>query len=374
MRIGIDVRMWSATGIGTYIRHLVRELILLKSDHEYILFGLEEDQQLIENLLPEKWKFVVANIYWYGFKEQLILPVIYLKNNLDVLHVPHFNVPVFYPKTFVVTLHDLTHTQQFDGKESRNNGIKKRIKKFGYYYAYFWSVIRSKRIVVPSQYVKDELREKFKIDDKKITVTAEAADPCSIIASDNLIRILSDQSISKPYFYYVGNAHPHKNLEFLLRSFAEFRTNNPNYQLVLSGDDSYFWPRLKKFATYNHLSEGVIFTGRVSDLTRDALYKGAVAYIFPSLSEGFGLPMLEAMACGCPVIASNATCLPEVGSSAAIYFAPTDQNACVSCMEKIVHNPAFRNDVIAAGFKRVHQFSWKLLAKQSLAIYESAFS
>ena len=370
MRIGIDIRMWDETGIGTYIRHLIRELILISSEHDFYIFGLSKDLECVSGYLPENWSFVPCDVNWYGVKEQLQAPVIFSLKKLDVLHVPHFNVPLTYTGKFIATIHDITHTTHSNFMSTGSGRLKYFLKKNVYNFVLRNALYRSRELIVPSEYVKRVLIDRFGLRSSKINVTYEAADPCSIVSSDKLIRVLSKFGVTKRYFYYIGNAYPHKNLEFILRSFAEFRKRYPDFQLVLSGGDPIFWPRLKKFALHNHLSENVIYTGRVTDTERDSFYKGAMAYLFASASEGFGLPILEAMSCGCPVVVAKNSCLPEIAGIAADYFEPSVVASCVEVMERIVEDESHRIKKIAEGLRRVNQFSWKRMATQTLEIYE----
>jgi glycosyltransferase involved in cell wall biosynthesis len=372
MVIGIDIRMWSATGIGTYVRHLVKELILLNTKHEFVLFGSSSLKDEITSMLPLNWKYIDVDIPWYGYKEQIQLPFVYNSHSLDVLHVPHFNVPILFRGKCVVTLHDLTHSTFVKGSTT-HSGVKHVIKRLGYRVSVKNALKHSAKIIVPSEYVQNQIVLNHPELREKITVTHEASDPCTVIPSDKLIRVLSDFGISKPYFFYIGNAHPHKNLETLLKSFAKLRDTHPDIELVLAGDDSYFWPRLKKYSVIEHLNGNVKFVGKVSDYERDALYRGALAYVFPSLSEGFGLPLLESMSCGCPVISSNSSSLSEIAGQAVLFCDPTDIESFVTNMKVIIEDPEVRNTLRSRGFKRVHMFSWKKMAQQTLSVYESVY-
>lgn len=372
MKIGIDIRMWSATGIGTYIRHLIRELILLKLEDSVVLFGLVDDKDQIVPLLPANWRFVACTVKWYSFSEQLGMIPMYNRENLDILHVPHFNVPILYTRPFVVTIHDLIHSLPGQQGRTRHSGLMSLVKQTGYELSIWNAIRRARQVMVPSQYVMKRIQERYGQDACPLTVTYEAADPCTILSSDKVIRILSDVGVSKPYFFYIGNAHPHKNLQFLLRCFEQLHHKYPETQLVLAGHDDYFWPTLKKFAVYEHLHQDVVFAGKVADDVRDALFKGALGYIHPSKSEGFGLPLLEAMSCGCPVLSSSASCLPEVGGDAALYFDPDSVDQCTACMEQLLTDHSLRGRLQLLGFKRAHMFSWKETAMQTYQIYKHA--
>lgn len=366
MKIGIDARMWAESGLGRYIRNLVRELVSIDDKNTYVLYVLSKDLDEIRSVVTDtsRWKLVEADFRWYSFKEQLILPVLLYKENLDLVHFPHFNIPIFYFKSFVVTIHDLTHFSFAMERASTLPSFLYQVKHAAYSLVFRVAVRRSKHIFTVSNYVKQSLQERFFIPAEKIEVTYESAQ-MEIAAPVSRMSF----SESGPYFFYVGNAHPHKNIEFLIHSFQLFRKEHPEYRLVLSGKTNYFWERLQRYAEVNKISDQVVFTGFVTDAELSYLYQHAAAFVFPSLSEGFGLPLLEAMQYGCPVLSSQETCLPEVGGDAALYFDPRDQSSLVEAMQQVVTNNSFRAALITKGYKRIQSFSWKQLALDTLRVY-----
>lgn len=369
MRIGIDVRMWREKGVGRYVRGLIKELAILPQDYTYVLFCLSRDVDDIKRVVPRQWVIQIVDIRWYTLTEQLVMPFHYYAARLHLLHIPHFNVPVLYRKPIIVTIHDLTHFSFKMTRASRLPGWVYSLKHIGYDVVFADAVQRAVRVLTVSEYVRQDIIKKFKRTEDKIVVTYEAAEQCTVISADKILRLLSDFNVIKRYFYYIGNAHPHKNLEFLLKAFQQFRVRFPDSQLVLSGDDDYFWPRLKKWAIYEHLSEGVVFTGAIEDSVKDAFLRGAVGYIFPSLSEGFGLPMLEAMQCGCPVLASNKTSLPEIGGSAVHYFDPNNTESLIAVMRDFYTSEEMRKNFITRGYARVNDFSWRTMVKETVKQY-----
>jgi glycosyltransferase involved in cell wall biosynthesis len=228
-------------------------------------------------------------------------------------------------------------------------------------------VQRSTQIITVSEYVKSALVQQFSVSSAKIAVTYESAElPVPVSTTDSRM-FLSDHGIGPRYFFYVGNAHPHKNLDFLLQVFATFRSSHPDTQLVLAGAENYFWKRL--MTESSQLLDGVLYLGKVSDVQLATLYSHALGYVFPSLSEGFGLPLLEAMSYGCPVISSSATSLPEIGGAAALYFDPTDPHSLCDHMERIYRSDGLREQLAAKGFERISHFSWKKMTEQTVALY-----
>jgi len=183
------------------------------------------------------------------------------------------------------------------------------------------------------------------------------------------------QKFKKPYLLYVGNAYPHKNLERLILAFKKLIKEGLDYQLVLVGGEDYFYKKLKKHLNHfnqaerSTINQKIIFPGFVSDKELGELYKSASLYIFPSLSEGFGLPPLEAMARGVPVVSSNATCLPEILGDAVIYFDPLDINDMAKQIKKALLGENLRKKLIKKGLEQIKKYSWKKMARETLAFY-----
>jgi len=171
---------------------------------------------------------------------------------------------------------------------------------------------------------------------------------------------------------YVGNAYPHKNLEGLIKVFSSVYKKNPDLSLVLVGKEDYFYKRLKEIAKINWPDVSpILFLGYVSDKNLKILYKKALAYIFPSFYEGFGLPPIEAMAHGCPVVSSNTSSMPEVLGEAALYFEPDNEIEMQKKIEEIMESEDLRRDLIGKGLKQAGQYDWKVCAKKTLAIYRA---
>lgn len=380
MLIGIDARLWSQSGVGRYIRNLVGNLQIIDSKNEYIIFLLDEDFSQVK--LKSNFKKIKVNFKWYGLAEQIKFPSLLKKYNLDLMHFPHFNVPIFYEQSsrffgngkgkFIVTIHDLIH-QNFVMKRSTTlNPLTYKVKQLGYKTIFNKAVKNSSQILVPSNYVKDLLVDKWNVNQKRISVTYEGVDDKIL----SIVQKMSQQKISQiqekfkikpPYIFYVGNAHPHKNVEGLIKAFLEIRKNYQYLQLVLSGHDHYFWQRIKK--EFQH--KDIIYTGFITDDELVALYKAAQTFAMPSFEEGFGIPLLEAMACNCPVVSSNAASLPEIGDNAALYFDPKSSDAMTEKIMEVLNNQKLRQQLVEKGQKRFRQFSLKKMAEETLKIYES---
>lgn len=373
MKIAIDARMYGDFGIGRYNRNLIYHLQQIDKVNQYFILHTKIDFNDFD--YQKNFKKKLANFHWYGLTEQFKMPGVLKKIKPDLVHFPHFNVPIFYHGKYVVTIHDLTH-QYFQMNEVTTHGkLIYKAKQFGYRTVFKNAVTKSDKILVPSNYVKNLLIKEWTVPENKIVVTYEAVEDKMFTILNNLTHKKLDQimgkfNIKSPYLFYVGNAHPHKNVEGLIKAFLELKENHQDLKLVLSGHDKYFWPRIKN----EFKNMDIIYTGQVSDEELVVLYKNSEAFIMPSFEEGFGIPLLEAMACGTPVVSSNKASLPEIGGDAAVYFDPKDIDDMSEKIAQVLNSEKLQKDLIKKGQKRVKEFSWQKLAKQTLEVYKNAGS
>lgn len=368
MRIVIDGRMYNESGIGRYIRNLIAQLQIIDQKNEYFILHLKKDYEDI--VYSSNFHKVLADFRWYGIREQIVLPRLIKSLQPDLTHFPHFNVPVFYRNKFVVTIHDLIH-QHFSMKRSTTHGSGiYKLKHLGYKKVFKKAIDKSEVILVPSFFVKNELIKDWKVDEGKIAVTYEAVDDSifrivQTVNQKEFTSILEKYRISTPYIFYVGNAHPHKNVEGLIKTFLRLKEDYPKLKLVLAGNDHYFWQRIIKEFQY----EDIIYAGLVSDRELVALYKNASMFVMPSLEEGFGIPILEAFACGCPVVSSDAGSLSEVGGDAVLYFDPKNIKDMGNKINLVLRSEKVRKELIKKGLERCNEFSWRKLAEKTLEVY-----
>lgn len=377
MKIGIDARFFSESGVGRYLRNLIENLKVLDKSNQYFIFLLPKDIKQFNQ--TKNFKKVEADFKWYGFAEQFNFPKLLKKYSLDLAHFPHFNVPIFYQGKFVVTIHDLIHQHHSMSRATTLNPFAFKIKQIGYKKVFKSAAINSEKILVPSKSVKQLLTLEWKIQMEKIIVTEEAADDKLItiarkISKQRSEEILKKFKIMKPYLFYVGNAHPHKNVEGLINAFLKLKKKYVDLKLVLSGNDHYFWQRISKLVAdairKDQSYEEIIFTGFITDEELAVIYQHASLFVLPSFEEGFGIPILEAMALNCPVAASNTASLSEVGGKACLYFNPQDVSDMQDKIEKILEDEDLRSKLIEMGQKRVKLFSWKRLAEKTLEVYQ----
>lgn len=368
MKIIIDGRMYCESGIGRYIRNLIANLQILDKENNYFVLHLKEDYDRL--VYHNNFHKVLADFRWYGIEEQIKLPGLLKSLNPGLVHFPHFNVPVSFGGKFVVTIHDLIH-QHFSMRRATTHGfLIYKLKQFGYRKVFKNAIKKSAAILVPSNFVKQQLIHNWKIDKGKITVSYEAVDEEIFTILNKMTKEINNKimekfNIKSPYIFYVGNAHPHKNVEGLIRVFGELRKKYKDLLLVLSGSDHYFWQRIRK----EFQQKGVIYTGFISDEELVGLYKGATVFVMPSLEEGFGIPVLEAMVCSCPVVSSNKGSLSEIGEDAASYFDPGDMGDMERKIDMILKSENKRKELIEKGLKRYKQFNWEKLARETLEVY-----
>jgi glycosyltransferase involved in cell wall biosynthesis len=274
----------------------------------------------------------------------------------------------------VVTIHDLILLNYSTERATTLSSAKYKIKYLGYKFVIWLAMARSKKIIAVSEFTKNDIIDNFGVRPGKIAVTLEGVADFETRQSGSA-SILADHHIDKPFFMYIGNAYPHKNLEGLIATYAELLKETDLPQLVLVSKEDYFYRRVKDLAeslglwSKNAAANKVIFTGYLTDGEIGALFKEAMFYIFPSFYEGFGLPPLEAMAHGLPVLSSNLSCLPEILGEAAAYFDPNDQAGFKKAITDMIADDSRRAELVELGYEQVKKYSWEECAGETLEIY-----
>ena len=364
MKIGIDCRLWDETGVGRYIRNLVRQLQYIDNKNEYVLFVLSKDYETLKSEIKNpKWTIEEADIRWHSIAEQLEFPRILNRENLDLVHFPYFSVPIFYKRPFVVTIHDLIQNHHASGKASRLPFLFYYVKRIGYNRVLGNAVKKAKKIIVPLVSVEKDLINTLNVSKDKISVTNEGFDP-NIKRGEVSKTVLT--ATKNPYFLYVGNAYPHKNLGMLIEAFNNIKKNNT--KLLLVGREDFFYKRLKKKENKN-----VIFLHEVTDSDLFYLYSNSVAAVSPSLMEGFGLFPLEALGAGAVPIVSNIPSFHEVCGDLAIYFNPKDPKDIAGKLTQVLKlKDSERQDLKKKAQVWLKKFSWQKMAQETLEVYENA--
>ena len=370
MKIGIDARLWDQTGVGRYIRNLCINLQKIDKKNHYVIFAQSQDLENIKSEINNpKWKIVIADIRWHSISEQISFSSIISKENPNLMHFPYFSLPIFYNKPYVVTIHDLIINHFPTGKASTLFPIFYYLKLLSYKFIIYMGAKNAKAIITPSNATKQEVMDHLKVDSNKIAVTLEASD--ENISKQDLSK--NQKIVSGKYFLFVGNAYPHKNLENLLDSFRDIKKELEDVKLVLVGNNDYFYERIKKRVEKMNISKDVIFFGKATDEELSYLYKNALSLIMPSFMEGFGLPVLEAMANKCLVLCSDIPSLREIAGKNAIYFSPQNKEEIKKALKKAYYKD-YKNEILENAFRLSKNFSWEKTAEETLKIYESCIS
>jgi len=370
MRIGIDARFFGpgiGTGIGRYSQRLIEELERIDAVNEYVVFLRDENFDLFRPTSPRFTK-VYAPWRWYTWDEQLQFPRAIRRARVDFMHYLHFNVPLVSPKPFIVTIHDLILSKFPTPRASTLEPIKYWYKQVAYRTAIRTAVKRAQHVVTVTEHTKNDIIGHYAIPADRIVVTYEGFDPSPVGSPAVATR---SYGIKGPYLICVGNAYPHKNLERLVDAMPLINGAGSPVSLLLVGREDFFFRRLKNYVHEKRADAYVKFSGYVDDGTLDALYRGAAVHVFPSLYEGFGLPGLEAMLRGIPVAAARASCFPEVFGDAARYFDPLNVNDMAAVIRRVIDDQSLRHELIHRGKERVQRFSWRTMAEQTLAVYNT---
>ncbi len=363
MRIGIDARMADWSGIGSYTRNFLKALRKIDDENEYILFCNGESS----SLLPEAPNFIKreVNVPVFSVAGQFGWRKTLASAELDLFYTPYTIVPQRYPCPVVGTVHDLIPWRMPQVQRSKFARV--------FYRALIkCSVRQANRIIVDSNFTKDDLIGFLKVPEEKIRVVPAAAEEIYRPIRDKirLESVKEKYGLKHPFLLNVGTARPHKNLSFLVEAFRELRRKGVSCQLVLAGGDDIWRPRLGHLVEECGLSGDIVFTGYVGEEELPLLYNAASACVFPSLFEGFGLPALEAMSCGTPVICSNTSSLAEIVDDAGILLDSNDLGGWVEAMELILSDRGLRAELSEWGLKRAKLFSWEKTARQIRGVYE----
>lgn len=370
MRIGIDARFFGSAGkgLGRYTQKLIENLERVDKTNRYFIFLRKENFDEYRPHNPN-FKKALANFPWYSFSEQINMPQVLNKYDLDLVHFPHFNVPLLYRKKFIITIHDLILLHFPTVKNTTLNPLFYRLKFLAYRLVIKSAVKRAKKIIAVSEFTKKDIINNYRIPEEKIAITYQACENFCAISPKNEDEILKKYGIIKPYLLYVGNAYPHKNLEAFVLAYKDIDKQIKNLHLVLVGKEDYFYRRLKNFVEEKNIPN-LIFPDFIPDDDLDSVYKNAALYVFPSLYEGFGLPPLEAMAKGAPVASSDHECMKEILGDSACYFNAKNRKETAETIIRLLNNGELRKNLIEKGYARVKKYSWEKMARETFSEYQ----
>ncbi|HUP35710.1 MAG TPA: glycosyltransferase family 1 protein [Candidatus Limnocylindria bacterium] len=367
MRIAIDARKLRDFGIGTYVRNLLRQLSRIDTQTEYVLFCRPGDLALVSDL-GENFRPIAEPAPSYSIREQLRVPLDVRRVRADLFHAPHYVLPPLTPCRSVVTIHDCIHLRFPQYLPS----------KLGYAYARssLWvATHRASRIMTVSEASKRDILRYFTIPESKIDVIYNAIDDRfgMMPPEEEIARVRERYQLNDPFVLYAGNIKPHKNLERLIEAFHMLRRGDLEHvKLLIIGDEISKYATLRRAVHRLKLHQHVRFFGFVPDQTLAVLYRLAGVFVFPSLYEGFGLPPLEAMASGTPVITSNVSSLPEVVGDAAVLVDPYEPEDIADAMRRVLTDAPLREDLVRRGLARASMFSWERSIRRVREIYEEA--
>lgn len=372
MRIGIDARFYTSafTGIGRYVYELIEHLLKIDHQNQYVLFF---NQPAFENFHPPRRgvEKIFADSPHYSFSEQWHFWHILKQAELDLMHFTHFNAPFLFRRPSIVTIHDLT-LSLYPGKK-----MNSQWNRFAYQFIIRSIVKRCERVIAVSDHTKRDLMRILYVKPEKISVIHEGVNPLFHHMTDRKIveDFLRATDLTKPYLLYTGVWRSHKNLVNLIKAFAILKHRyHFDGWLVITGKEDPWYPEVKETVRRENLEGEVRFTGLIPDEDLVLLYNGALIYVLPSFYEGFGLPALEAFACGLPVCAARSSSLPEVcGEGNAVFFDPHDPPDMAAKIFSVYNNPEKMKELITRGQERLKYFSWEKMARETLSIYVHSY-
>jgi glycosyltransferase involved in cell wall biosynthesis len=364
VRIGIDARKLHDFGIGTYIRNLLRELGKMDQDTEYVILCRPQDDAAVR-AFGANFRPVIETAGNYSLAEQIRIPWALRRERVDLFHAPHYVLPPLVQCPSVVTIHDCIHLM------------------FPQYLPNRWALAyartsitqaakRSTRVLTVSESSKRDIQRFVDIPPGKVDVIYNSYDPRFGIEPDaeTVHRVRERYQLQSEFVLYAGNVKPHKNVERLIEAFHIVRSRGlDQLKLVLIGDDISRYTALRRAVHRHQLHNYVRFLGYVPEETLAVMYRLAGAFVFPSLYEGFGLPPLEAMASGTPVVTSNVSSLPEVAGDAAELVDPYSAEAIAEGMYRVLTDHDLRATLRRRGPEHARQFSWESSVRRVREIY-----
>ena len=361
-KIALDGRKYFDFGIGTYLQQLTRAISELGSSHQFILFAESKDLEKIN--LDAQWEKLPVDYKKYSLEEIFSFQKDIRKASVDLFHEPHYTLPVGLKKKSVVTIHDLIHLRF----PAYHNLARRTYARWMIHHA----VHHSGAIIVNSEFTKQEILDTFIVEPSKIHVTyfAVGGEFAPVKDESRKIEFRKRYSIERPYIFYVGSMKPHKNIPLLLRTFAAIR-KRIDVDLVLAGEKLFENIKFAEQARALNVAAFINDLGALSPNDLVTAYSCAEVFAFPSQYEGFGFPLLEAMACGTPVVASDGGALQEISGNAALHFPSGLQEAFENNLSNVLTHGALRQELISRGLNNVRRFSWHVAAQKTLQIYES---
>lgn len=361
-RIVIDARIIE-TSTGVYMQRLVHFLHAMNDTaNEYIILIPGQHVAKWQEKLP-RFSVQAANQKWYTLSEQWSFFWQLRALKPDLVHFTMPQQPLLWTQPAITTVHDTT-LLRFDNIDDMHP-LEYKFRKMIFQFLVHVVIWRAARILVPTTFVRDDLVNfAGGKHASKFIITLEAGDP--VDAEPEGIKLLE----GKKFFFFVGNAFPYKNLRRTIDAYREFKQSHPEYHLVFAGKKEFFYEQLEAYIESEGITD-VHILGFISHGEKRWAFQHAAAFVTASLSEGFHIPILEAFYEDCPVISSNASCLPEVAGDAALYFDPHSTEELVARMEQLESDDALKHELIAKGRVQVKKFSWEKMVKETHDSYRA---
>jgi glycosyltransferase involved in cell wall biosynthesis len=367
MKLFIDARMLGNSGIGRYTQNIIEKMDALapEIDIQSTIFLNSGDEKYLGQLDHTSLIYPLSRTSIYGLKEQIMLAYYLAALKPDLVHFPNFNVSLKKKFPFVVTIHDLIYLKY----PGACPNILARI------YAAFmigFACRQARLIITDSQYSKQDLMNTIHVPEKKIRVIYPAVGPKYQPVRDPKLQLIK-YALPEKYILYVGNHEKRKNIPALVAAFSRSQAVQ-EYKLVIAGKQDLRRKEIYQAIKDHQVAERVYFSGYINEEDLPALYMQAGMLAFPSSYEGFGLPILEAMACGTPIVCSNATSIPEVSGDAALVIDPFDSTGFANAIDRVLTDQGLRRQLQEKGFQRVKQFTWDNAIQEHIKAYKEALS
>ncbi len=365
--IGLDARKLTDFGIGTYVRNLVRALAAIDRENHYVLLTGTASRELLSDL-PDNFRVIVETSPVYSLREMAALSWRLFRLRLDLYHATHYVLPLYVHPVVVVTIHDIIHL------------LYPEFLPSGLAFLYAQRMIRSSlergtRIITVSQNTKADLMAHFDVEGEKIQVIHNGVEEefRRRLPEEDLERRLRDLGLQRPYVLFVGNPKPHKNLDRVVQAYARALAIAPfEAPLVCVGDRGSQEFKIRQRAENLGLGDKVRLLGHVAHEVLPAIYQGASLFLYPTLYEGFGLPVVEAMASEVAVITSNTSALKEIAEGYAHLVDPLDVEGMARAIARCMSDPEHRAALARLGVRRAEDFRWERTARKTLDVYRAA--
>jgi glycosyltransferase involved in cell wall biosynthesis len=364
VRIGIDARKLRDFGIGTYIRNLLKQLARLDRETEFVVLVRPADVATVA-ALGRNFRAVAERAPNYSLSEQIRIPLALRRERVTLFHAPHYVLPPLVRCRSVVTIHDCIHLMFPQYLPNRLALAYART-------SIVLAARRATRVLTVSESSKRDILRFVDVPADKIDVIYNAYDERFGFEPHeaDVVRVRERYQLHDEFVLYAGNVKPHKNIERLIEAFYLVRQRGLDHlKLVLIGDEISKYAALRRAVHAHQLHKYVRFLGYLPEETLAVLYRLAGVFVFPSLYEGFGLPPLEAMASGTPVVTSNVSSLPEVAGDAAVLVDPYHPESIADGIERVLSDHSLRRELRAKGLLRARQFSWEASVRRVREIY-----